>query len=113
DAIGIAPEGTRSKTGKLIEAKEGAAYIALKSEAWIVPMAIWGQENAIREWKQLRRPHVFVRVGEPFKLEQDPEKNRQENLEVGTRRIIHAIARLLPEEYRGYYADEVLGPPEW
>ncbi len=106
-AFGIAPEGTRSKTGKLMEAKEGTAYLALQSDAWVMPVAVWGHENAPAQWKRLRRPKVFVRVGEPFKLTSDPALSRQENLAAGTRRIMHGLARLLPDSYRGFYADAV------
>ncbi len=113
EAFGIAPEGTRSETGTLIQGKEGAAYLARQSEAWVLPVAVWGHKDAVAQWKRLRRPRVFLRVGEPFKLTDDPTLSRQENLEAGTRRIMHAIARLLPPDYRGYYADEVQGEPHW
>ncbi|MGH2542294.1 MAG: lysophospholipid acyltransferase family protein [Ardenticatenaceae bacterium] len=111
--IGIAPEGTRSEGGKLLEAKEGVAYIALQSGATILPIAIWGQEKALAEWIRLRRPRVFVRVGKPFRLESATATDRQENMQAGTRRIMHAIARMMPPDYRGFYADEVTGEAQW
>ena len=113
EALGIAPEGTRSPSGTLIQAKEGAAYLALKTDAWVLPIGVWGQENAVSEWKRLRRPTIYVRFGQPFKLQKEPNKTRHENIEIGTERIMHAIARLLPAKYRGYYADAVQGEPEW
>ena len=112
-AIGVAPEGTRSPTGNLIEGKEGTAYLALQTGAWIVPIAVWGHEEFVRDLKRFRRPTIHMRVGEPFKLEKDRSKGRGEQLEEGTMRIMHAIARLLPPERRGVYADQVLGPPQW
>lgn len=41
-ALGIFPEGTRSKTGKLLDAKPGAAMIAVRSQSPIIPAAIVG-----------------------------------------------------------------------
>ena len=113
EAFGIAPEGTRSPTGTLIQAKEGTAYIALKTNAWIFPVGVWGPENIVHDLIRLRRPKMYLRAGQPFKLEKDPTKSRNENMEAGTERIMHAIARLLPPKYRGYYADGVQGEPEW
>ncbi|RXT13885.1 1-acyl-sn-glycerol-3-phosphate acyltransferase [Ammoniphilus sp. CFH 90114] len=40
--LGIFPEGTRSKTGKLGEPYPGAALFALKSNAVVIPVAIIG-----------------------------------------------------------------------
>ncbi|MGB0389250.1 MAG: lysophospholipid acyltransferase family protein [Ardenticatenaceae bacterium] len=111
EALGMAPEGTRSPSGTLMKAKEGAAYMALKTDAWILPIAVWGQENVISEFKRLRRPTIHLRAGKPFKLQKDPNKTRNQNIEAGTERIMHAIARLLPPKYRGYYADAVQDEP--
>ncbi len=41
----IAPEGTRSRVGSLIEAKPGVSYLASKLNRPIVPVAITGTED--------------------------------------------------------------------
>ncbi|MBI3740605.1 MAG: 1-acyl-sn-glycerol-3-phosphate acyltransferase, partial [Chloroflexi bacterium] len=41
-AMGIAPEGHRSETGKLQRGREGAIMLAVRSGAPILPVAIWG-----------------------------------------------------------------------
>ena len=46
-AIGIAPEGRESLTGALEEGTGGAAYLALKSGAPILPVTFTGTENRI------------------------------------------------------------------
>ncbi len=43
--VGLAPEGTRSKTGALMEGKPGAALLALKSKAKIIPAAVIGSAD--------------------------------------------------------------------
>lgn len=105
--VGIAPEGTRSPTGALQRGKEGAAYIALKSGVRVLPVAIWGVEQILSSLKRLRRAEVYIRFGEPFALEVDPNLSRSAQLEQGTYEIMMALARLLPPEYRGVYADDV------
>jgi 1-acyl-sn-glycerol-3-phosphate acyltransferase len=107
DAFGIAPEGTRSSTGQLMEGKEGVAYIAMQSDAQIFPVAIWGHENALAELKRFKRPTIHLRAGEAYRLEPDPALDRKARIEAGTERIMLEIARLLPSHYHGVYADKM------
>src|SRR5690349_5005819 len=69
--LGVAPEGTRSPTGALIQGKPGAAYLADRAGVPLVPMAITGTENISPAWKRLRRPQVFCHIGPPFRLPPD------------------------------------------
>jgi 1-acyl-sn-glycerol-3-phosphate acyltransferase len=102
--LGISPEGTRSKkTHALIRARSGAAYLASRSGAAILPMAIWGTENLLRDVLHLRRGKLHLRFGPPFHLE-IPQHAKGELLDSGTDDIMCAIAALLPPEYRGEYA---------
>ena len=103
--IVIAPEGRYSLTGVLEEGTGGAAFLAYKSGAAILPIAITGteNENVYGHMKKFRRAHVHVKVGEMFKLaEQD--LGRQEAVDQGTHQIMQALASLLPEKYRGAYS---------
>ena len=43
----ITPEGTRSKSGNLIQAKPGGIYLAWKAGVPILPVAITGTEDAV------------------------------------------------------------------
>jgi 1-acyl-sn-glycerol-3-phosphate acyltransferase len=103
----IAPEGTRSRTGALIEAKPGASYLAAKLSRPIVPVGITGTEDQtiLGNLKKLRRSHVVVRAGPAFELPPLPRENRDEALKHYTDEIMCRIAALLPEEYRGVYAN--------
>jgi 1-acyl-sn-glycerol-3-phosphate acyltransferase len=100
--IVIAPEGRYSLTGALEEGTHGAAFLAYKSGAPILPIAVTGteNENVYGEMKRLRRARVHVRVGKAFRLE-DQASARREAMDEGTRRIMAEIASLLPEKYRG------------
>jgi 1-acyl-sn-glycerol-3-phosphate acyltransferase len=103
----IAPEGTRSRTGALIEAKPGVSYLATKLSRPIVPVAITGtaDETLIRNVRRLRRSRVTVTAGPSFRLPPLPRENRDETLKRYTDEIMCHIAALLPEKYRGVYAE--------
>jgi 1-acyl-sn-glycerol-3-phosphate acyltransferase len=103
----IAPEGTRSRVGSLIEAKPGVSYLASKLDRPIVPVAIAGTEDKalFGNLKKLRRSHVTVTAGPAFTLPPLPRQNRDEALKQYTDEIMCHIAALLPEQYRGVYAN--------
>ena len=103
----IAPEGTRSRTEALLEGKPGVAYIAAKSGSPIVPAVIYGSEDRVvgenlRHW---RRSRINIVVGDPFTLPALPRENRDAFLKQQTDEIMARIAALLPEKYRGFYAE--------
>lgn len=100
----IAPEGTRSPDGKLIEGKPGAAYIASKSNAWILPVSTVGTEDYnFREKFPWKRIDITLSIGKPYQLPALPKENREEYLQSATDEIMCQIAALLPEDHRGYY----------
>lgn len=103
----IAPEGTRSKVGSLIEAKPGVSYLATKLNRPIVPVAIKGTEDEVLlgNLKRLKRTHVTVTAGPAFTLPPLPRESRDEALKEYTDEIMCHIAALLPENYRGVYAE--------
>jgi 1-acyl-sn-glycerol-3-phosphate acyltransferase len=107
--LGISPEGHRSETATLGRAKPGAARMALQTDTPILPVAVSGTESAVSELFRLRRPRMAVRIGEPFRLEaQKPvSKERQQDL---ADELMLRIAALLPESYRGVYANGKPGP---
>lgn len=62
----VAPEGTRSKDGKLLPFKKGVFHLALDAEATIIPVAICGA-NHVMPAKKLQikaNSHVEVKVGD-------------------------------------------------
>jgi len=104
EVLGIAPEGTRAdKSHALQEGKAGAAYIATRARAPIVPVAIAGTEKIKSCLLHLRRAKVRVAIGEPFRLP-ETSRARSQKLHEYTDLIMRHIAVLLPEKYRGVYA---------
>lgn len=104
----LAPEGTRSRTGQLQEAKDGAAMLALRSDAQILPVAVTGTEHFTAHWRRWRRAPVKVVFGQPFKLEVPPtDRLSREAKAALTDTIMIRVAQLLPPEYHGIYAGRV------
>ncbi|MBC7264646.1 MAG: 1-acyl-sn-glycerol-3-phosphate acyltransferase [Chloroflexi bacterium] len=101
----LAPEARQSPTGALVKARDGVAYLAMRSRARVLPVALTGTEKVYSEWKQLRRPRLTLTIGEPFSLPQltgvGTERRRQ--LSEATDMVMRRIAALLPPEYRGVY----------
>jgi len=99
----LAPEGRQSVIGGLEEGNGGAAFLAIKSGAPIVPIAMTGTENSniFKHLKQFKRAPVTLIVGKPFYLQE--QADRQATLRAGTRQIMESLASLLPESYRGSY----------
>ncbi len=103
----LAPEGTRSPTGALIEGHHGISYLAAKAGVPIYPVGITGTQDraVLANFKRLRRARVVGVVGEPFTLPGISRQARDETLEAYTGEIMCRIAALIPPEYRGVYAD--------
>jgi 1-acyl-sn-glycerol-3-phosphate acyltransferase len=103
----IAPEGTRSKTEALQEAKPGVAFLAARAGVPILPGALMGTEDrVVREhWKRFKRPKIMAVAGKPFMLDVPRGKKRDEALQTATDEIMCRIGVLMPEKYHGFYAN--------
>ena len=99
-AFGIFPEGRRSRSGHLEPFKTGAAAIALRTGARVLPVAIVGTREV---WPPGSRPRlggrIRVVIGDPIDLGGAAGRLDKAHLEEATRRIEAAVARLLPEDY--------------
>jgi 1-acyl-sn-glycerol-3-phosphate acyltransferase len=103
----IFPEGRRSEDGRLDKAYPGAALLAVKSGAPIVPVGISGTGQLVGKWWFLRRPRITLNIGLPFTLSTPHDKLGKDEIACLTYEIMVHIAELLPQEQRGYYADNI------
>ncbi len=101
----IAPEGTRTKDGRLIQAHAGVVVIALKSNATIMPVVQYGVEKFYKNIKKLRRTKITVQVGTPFMICPSNTYPGKKERQLIADEIMYQIAELLPAENRGYYSD--------
>jgi 1-acyl-sn-glycerol-3-phosphate acyltransferase len=109
--IGVFPEGTRSRDGRLGTAKAGVAVLALRSGVPVLPVAIVGTHRLFPG--RSRFPHrspITVRIGKPFVLGHQPEgRLDREALNSGTERVMREIAALLPPSQRGSWGEPTRG----
>jgi 1-acyl-sn-glycerol-3-phosphate acyltransferase len=94
--VGLAPEGGRSPDGKLRPAKPGAAFLALRSGAPVLPVGVDGTDRFAGRIRRGRRTPVRIVIGEPFVLEAPPGQGRREAIDLGTARIMGRISGLIP-----------------
>jgi hypothetical protein len=88
-------------------AKPGAAMLACRSNAVIVPIGVVGTPQVIAYWVRLRRAPVQVSVGEPFQLQPavaGPRPGRGDT-EAMTQEMMYRLALQLPKAFRGIYED--------
>ena len=110
----VFPEGTRSHDGRLQEAKDGLAMLALRTGARILPVGVAGTH---RFWPRGRMwrigGQITLRAGDPFTLEEalgaNALKDRKTAKAHATREIMNRIAALLPEGQRGPYGGGAAG----
>jgi 1-acyl-sn-glycerol-3-phosphate acyltransferase len=75
EIVGIFPEGTRSKTGELLPPSPGAAYIALKAQVPICPVALLGTNKIFCSGLF---PKFKIRVGSLLDFSDKEKKDIQE-----------------------------------
>ncbi|MGA2488851.1 MAG: lysophospholipid acyltransferase family protein [Anaerolineales bacterium] len=109
----IAPEGGRSHAPGLRQAKTGISYIAEQTGVPVIPVGIVGTTDDF--WKKAskgKRPRLEMHIGEPIQLPlvkgkgNERHESRQRNADY----VMRHIAGLLPEEYRGVYAESTIFP---
>jgi len=104
----IAPEGGRSHIPGMHRALPGVAFVVEKADVPVVPVGIVGTtDDFLARALRGKRPTLEMRIGEPLRLQKHSNDRgtrrdtRQQNVDL----IMKHIARLVPAEYRGVYAD--------
>ncbi|HAA94446.1 MAG: 1-acyl-sn-glycerol-3-phosphate acyltransferase [SAR202 cluster bacterium] len=105
-AVVIFPEGTRSPDATLQQGMQGVVYLALKSQAPILPVAVTGTEK----FPLWRIPFPFrtmrAKIGPVFSLpviEGNPSKEVMSSM---LDMVMGRIADQLPEDYKGVYGGQ-------
>lgn len=91
-ATGVFLQGTRTPDGKITEPKLGAAMIAAKAKAPILPVSLWGTEKILKKGSPVPQlVPVTVRIGE---IIEPPSSGKREELEAVTQKcaaIVNAL----------------------
>lgn len=104
----ISPEGGRSHTPGLRRGKPGVAYIIDEVDAVIIPAAVVGNTmDFLTQGLKGNRQPIQMIVGETFKMPplDGRGEERRSKRQSHTDYIMARLAELLPESYRGVYAE--------
>jgi 1-acyl-sn-glycerol-3-phosphate acyltransferase len=97
--LGLFVEGHRSESGQLIRGRPGVGYLAQRSGAPIVPLAVSGTRRA--RLGAFWRRDILLRLGPPFRVSDlDVTADDQQALADA---IMRRVAALMPPEQRGVY----------
>lgn len=103
-ALGIYPEGSRSRDGKLHKGRTGVARLVLSSGVPVVPCGIVGSDGVMVKGSKLpRRARVTVTFGEPLTFEKVTGDYDAARLRAVTDEIMAAVQKLTPQEYVDTY----------
>lgn len=103
-ALGIFPEGTVERKTTMIPALTGVGMLAMRSGAPVLPIAHTGTRKVLRS-PRWWFPRVTITIGEPYVPVLPTGVPRKVGLQRVTDEMMLRIARMLPPENRGVYAD--------
>ena len=91
-ATGVFLQGNRTSDGRITEPKRGAALLAAKAQAPLLPVSLWGTPGILVKGSAIPRPvPVTVRIGKAIA---PPNSTNREDLEIVTQRCAAAISAL-------------------
>jgi len=107
EVIGLFPEGTRSRDGRLHRGHSGAAHLALTTGAPLVPAGIIGTDQILPVDARLVRPfrRATIKLGEPIWVgETGQTASTSRTRRQVTDRVMSEIRRLCGQDYVDEYA---------
>lgn len=102
-AVMIFPEGTVERQEQMLPARTGAAMLALRSGATVLPIAHTGTRRILRSLRSWF-PRVCIEIGAPFTPQLPEGMGRKVVLRDVTAEIMQRIAAMLPPDERGAYS---------
>jgi 1-acyl-sn-glycerol-3-phosphate acyltransferase len=103
--LAVAPEGSRSGHGRLQQGHPGTAFLALRSGAPVLPIAVHGGETFWDNLSRLRRTDFHIVVGQLFHLDAGGIRVSGRVRQQMVDEIMYQMAALLPPAYRGVYSN--------
>jgi len=89
--------------------RPGAAFLAVRTGARILPMGFDGLPDVFPRFRKGRRARVTVQIGKPFGPFHATGRGRarRQQLDVIGHEIMRHIAELISPEWRGHYSDDL------
>ncbi|WP_188682976.1 lysophospholipid acyltransferase family protein [Nesterenkonia cremea] len=111
--VGIYPEGTRSRDGRLYRGKTGVGWLAVATGLPVVPVGLKGTEHLQAADSSAIRPHRFeMHMGQPLQFEKLGERHPLPARREATAQIMEAIAELSGQERVDSYNSPPAGGSE-
>ncbi|VXB34244.1 1-acyl-sn-glycerol-3-phosphate acyltransferase [Citricoccus sp. K5] len=108
--VGIYPEGTRSRDGRLYKGRTGVGWLALATGVPVVPVGLRGTDRLQPPGSNRFTPHRFsLTVGQPLQFEHLGTKHPLPPRRQATAEIMDAIAALSGQERAATYNEPVSG----
>jgi len=89
----------------LLRAKPGLVLLAQHGNAPLQPIAHWGGEDFLKNLKRFKRTNFHIRVGRRFVLDAGGARMTKEIRQAMADEMMYQLAKMMPAEYRGEYAD--------
>jgi 1-acyl-sn-glycerol-3-phosphate acyltransferase len=103
--LAVAPEGTRTHDGQLIQGKPGVAMLALQTDVPLQAVAFFGHEKYWANIKRFKRTPMNIRVGRLFQINLQGQRKSKAVLQAVADEMMLELAKLMPEKYWGYYTN--------
>ena len=105
--LAIFPEGG-SHARTLRPARPGTAFLAVRTNARIIPIGLHGMDEVFASLAKFRRAKIKIVIGKPFGPFTVTEKGREkrERLDAIGVEIMQQIADLIPPEKHGFLSDD-------
>ncbi|ALF55458.1 acyl-phosphate glycerol 3-phosphate acyltransferase [Nostoc piscinale CENA21] len=88
-AVGVFLQGTRTPDGKITDPKKGAALLAAKAQAPILPVSLWGSEGILEKGSSIPRAvPLTIRIGQVI---DPPSSTNKDELERVTQKCTQVI----------------------
>jgi 1-acyl-sn-glycerol-3-phosphate acyltransferase len=108
ELFGFYPEGTRSPDGRLYRGRSGIGWLALNSEAPVIPVAMLGTRKMLPPGAPLPRPtRIEIKIGKRMEfghlVGEPPARARRTVAD----EVMRAIGELSGQEYVHLYASDM------
>ncbi|MDZ8055977.1 MAG: lysophospholipid acyltransferase family protein [Aulosira sp. ZfuVER01] len=91
-AVGVFLQGTRTPDGRITDPKRGAALLAAKAKAPILPVSLWGTEAILQKGSTMPRAvPITVRIGQVIDA---PNSTNKEELQALTQKCADVINQM-------------------